>query len=254
MRYELYYWPEIQGRGEYIRLALEAGGADYVDVARGTRKGQGVEAMMALMKGAARGAAGKSADQSRLPFAPPFLKVGDELMAQHSHILSYLGPVLKLAPRDARGQRFTQQLQLTLADLVVEAHDTHHPIASSLYYEDQKAAAKKRSKIFIAERIPKYLDYFEEVLKRNTATRKGKPAHLVGAALTYADTSLFQVVEGLRYAFPKSMKRGEKNWSRVIALHDTVAAHPRIAAYLASPRRIPFNEMGIFRRYPELER
>ena len=250
MRYELYYWPEIQGRGEFIRLALEAAGADYVDMARGSKRGQGVEAMMALMAGKSRGAIGKATDQTRLPFAPPFLKVGDELIAQHSHILSYLGPILKLAPRDAKGQRFTQQLQLTLADLVVEAHDTHHPIASSLYYEDQKAAAKKRAKIFIAERIPKYLDYFEEVLRRNP---RG-PAHLVGASLTYADLSLFQVVEGLRYAFPKSMQRGEKAWPQVIALHDRVAALPRIAAYLASPRRIPFNESGIFRCYPALER
>jgi glutathione S-transferase len=246
MRYELYYWPEIQGRGEFIRLALEAAGAPYVDVARGSRKGQGVDAMLKLMQGQSRIAA----DQTRLPYAPPFLKAGDELIAQTSHILAYLGAPLKLAPREARAARFTQQLQLTLSDLVVEAHDTHHPIASSLYYEDQKAAAKKRSRIFIAERIPKFLDYFEEVLARNP---KG-PAHLVGASLTYADLSLFQVIEGLRYAFPKSMQRGEKAWPKVIAVHDSVAAHPRIAAYLASPRRIPFNEMGIFRCYPELER
>jgi len=250
MRYELYYWPEIQGRGEFIRLALEAAGASYVDVARGSKKGQGVEAMLKLMQGKSRSVSKEAADQTRLPFAPPFLKVGDELIAQTSHILAYLGPQLKLAPREARAARFTQQLQLTLSDLVVEAHDTHHPIASSLYYEDQKAAAKKRAKIFVAERIPKFLDYFEEVLARNP---KG-PAHLVGASLTYADLSLFQVIEGLRYAFPKSMQRGEKAWSKVIALHDSVAAHPRIAAYLASPRRIPFNEMGIFRCYPELER
>lgn len=243
MRYELYYWPEIQGRGEFIRLALEAGGADYVDVARGSRKGQGVAAMMKLLDPGTRG-------NVRPHFAPPILKAGDELISQTSHILDYLGPILKLAPRDAAGARYTQQLQLTMADLVVEAHDTHHPIASSLYYEEQKAQAKKRSKIFIAERIPKFMDYFEAVLSRNP---KG-PKHLVGASLTYADLSLFQVIEGLRYAFPKSMKRGEKAWPNAVALHDRVMALPRIAAYLASPRRIAFNEMGIFRRYPELER
>lgn len=254
MRYELYYWPEIQGRGEFIRLALEAAGASYVDVARGTKKGQGVEAMMKLMAGQSRIAA----DQSRLPFAPPFLRAGDELIAQTAHILHYLGPVLKLAPREAKAARFTQQLQLTLSDLVVEAHDTHHPIASSLYYEEQKPAAKKRSKVFIAERIPKFLDYFEGVITRNAANEKsrqaGKSPHLVGNALTYADLSLFQVVEGLRYAFPRSMQRGEKAWPNVVALHDAVAQHPRIAQYLASPRRIAFNEMGIFRCYPELEK
>jgi glutathione S-transferase len=254
MRYELYYWPEIQGRGEFIRLALEAGGASYVDVARGAKKGQGVAAMMKLMAGNAKVAA----DQTRLPFAPPFLKVGEELIAQTAHILDYLGPRLKLAPREAKAARFTQQLQLTLSDLVVEAHDTHHPIASSLYYEEQKPQAKKRAKIFIAQRIPKYLDYFEGVLTRNAANEKsrqaGKGVHLVGNALTYADLSLFQVIEGLRYAFPKSMQRGEKAWPNVIALHDAVARHPRIAQYLASSRRIPFNEMGIFRCYPELEK
>ncbi|HEY4373422.1 MAG TPA: glutathione S-transferase family protein [Burkholderiales bacterium] len=246
MRYELYYWPEIQGRGEFVRLALEAGGADYVDVARGGKKGQGVAAMLQLMQGKSR----IQADQARLPFAPPFLKVGRELIAQTSLILDTFGPVLKLAPRDPAARRFAQQLQLTMADLVVEAHDTHHPIASSLYYEEQKAPAKKRSKIFIAERIPKFLDYFEEVLTRNPRGAK----HLVGAGLTYADLSLFQVLEGLRYAFPTSMKRGEKAWPNVVALHDRVAELPRIAAYLASPRRIAFNEMGIFRRYAELER
>lgn len=271
MRYELYYWPEIQGRGEFIRLALEAAGASYVDVARGTKKGQGVEAMMKLMAGQLNTGAGKNADLSRLPFAPPYLKAGDELIAQTAHILHYLGPRLKLVPREAKAARFTQQLQLTLSDLVVEAHDTHHPIASSLYYEEQKAPAKKRSKIFIAQRIPKFLDYFESVITRNAANAKARKAaarenaaphlvgnaltvHLVGNALTYADLSLFQVVEGLRYAFPKSMKRGEKAWPNVVALHDAVARHPRIAAYLASPRRIAFNEMGIFRCYPELEK
>ncbi|MDB5804993.1 MAG: glutathione S-transferase [Betaproteobacteria bacterium] len=247
MHYELYYWPEIQGRGEFVRLALEAAGAPYIDVARGSKKGQGVEAMMKLTAGGARSV---KADQTRLPFAPPFLKVDEELIAQTSHILDYLAPQLKLVPRDAAGRRFTQQLQLTMADLVVEAHDTHHPIASSLYYEEQKTAARKRSKIFIAERIPKFLDYFEHVLTRNPHSH----SHLVGTSLTYADLSLFQVVEGLRYAFPKSMKRGEKAWPHLVALHDHVAALPRIAAYLASPRRIAFNENGIFRRYPELER
>ena len=246
MRYLLYYWPEIQGRGEFIRLAFEAAGADYVDVARGTGKGQGIEPMMKLMRvhGAGRGA------PAQAPFAPPFVKVGDEIIAQTAHILHSLAPALKLAPRNAAAARFTQQLQLTLSDLVVEAHDTHHPIASSLYYEDQKSESKKRSKIFIAERIPKFLDYFEEVLKRNP---RG-PQHLVGAGLTYADLSLFQVVEGLRYAFPKAMRKSEKQWQRVIGVRDSVAAHPRIAAYLASPRRLAFNQMGIFRCYPELEK
>ena len=356
MRYELYYWPDIQGRGEFIRLALEAAGADYIDVARGPKsKGQGVPALLALMRGAAAGEGGKGTKGTKgtvksatssaskkdvaskaggiakggagdeagaamgdktsatassaaggivgsalgpntigLPFAPPFLKAGDELIAQTAHILAYLGPALKLVPRDARAQRWAHQLQLTVTDLLVEVHDTHPPIASSLYYEEQKGAARKRAAIFIDERIPKYLDYFERVLAGNP---RG-PAHMVGGALSYVDLSMFQVIEGLRYAFPKAMARLEgaedassaknakgardakeaknaksaketkgaksaKNandlthahpWPHLAALHDSVAALPRIAAYLASKRRIPFNESGIFRHYPELDR
>jgi glutathione S-transferase len=139
-------------------------------------------------------------------------------------------------------------LQLTLADFVVEIHDTHHPIASSLYYEDQRAEAKRRAAIFIDERLPKFLDYFETVI------RKSKGPYLLGKTLSYADLSLFQVVEGLRYAFPNAMARCEKDRPRVIKLRDRVAERPRIAAYLNSRDRIAFNEAGIFRHYPELDR
>jgi len=243
MPYHLYYWPGIQGRGEFVRLALEAAGAGYVDVARGPKsKGQGVAAMMKLMAGAG------VPDAAGLPFAPPFLKVGEELIAHTANILQYLGPLLGLVPRDARARRWAHQLQLSVTDLVKEAHDTHHPISSALYYEEQKPAARKSARAFTAQRIPKYLDYFEAVLARNP---RG-PAHMVGAALSYVDLSMFQVIEGLRYAFPKAMARQEKAWPQLIALHDAVAAQPRVAAYLASKRRIPFNEDGIFRRYPEL--
>ena len=240
MPYELYYWPSIQGRGEFVRLALEAAGADYVDVARGPEAdGQGVPAMMALMQGA-----------DMPPFAPPFLKAGDRLVGQTANILLLLGDKLGLAPKDEAGRLWTHQLQLTVADILVEAHDTHHPIASGLYYEDQKPESKRRSADFLENRVPKYLSHFETVLARNP---KGT-AHLVGAELSYADLSLFQIVEGLRYAFPKAMARLEANWPKSIALHDRVAQLPRVKAYLASPRRIPFNEQGIFRRYPELDK
>ena len=241
MPYELYYWPTIQGRGEFVRLALEAAGADYVDVARGAPEdGQGVPALMRLMQGA---------DVARPPFAPPFLKDGDRLIAQTAEILLFLGERLELAPKDEAGRLWAHQLQLTIADLVGEAHDTHHPIASGLYYEDQKPEAARRSADFLEARVPKYLGYFETVLARNP----DGPAHMVGKGLTYPDLSQFQVVEGLRYAFPKAMARLEADAPNVIALHDRVAALPRIEAYLSSPRRIPFNEQGIFRRYPELD-
>jgi glutathione S-transferase len=240
MRYELYYWPEIQGRGEFVRLALEEAGADYLDVARRAGK-NGTPAMLQLLDGAR---------VARPPFAPPFLKAGKLLIGQTSNILLYLGEHERLAPKSEAGRLWTHQLQLTLADFLVEIHDTHHPIGSSLYYEDQKKEAKRRSEDFLENRLPKYLGYFERVLAQNPAGDK----HLVGARLTYADLSLFQSVEGLRYAFPNSMRRVHKKLPRVVALHERVAARPRIAAYLQSERRIAFNEMGIFRHYAELDK
>ena len=238
MRYELYYWDGIQGRGEFVRLALEEAGAAYVDVAR--KKG-GEDRMLALM--AKRGLA-------HPPFAPPFLKAGELLLGQTANILLFLGQRHALAPKNPAGRLWTHQLQLTFADLVVEAHDTHHPVASSLYYEDQKPEAKRRAADFLARRMPKYLGYFERVLANNP---RG-PAHLVGSRLTYADLSLFQVVAGLEYAFPKAFSRAARRLPRVVSLVRSVAARPRIAAYLASDRRLAFNEQGIFRRYPELDR
>ncbi len=238
MRYELYYWPGIQGRGEFIRLPLEEAGADYVDVARRPRRG--MAAMMRFME---------NPRVPRPPFAPPFLKTGRQVIGQTANILLFLGPRLGLASRAEADRLWTHQLQLRIIDLVDEAHDVHHPIAGSLYYEDQKPAAKRRAADFIRNRLPKYLGYFEDVLTRN---RPGR--YLVGGRLTYADLSLFQIVEGLRYAFPRAMARREFRYPRAIALHDRVAARPRIAAYLASERRIPFNESGIFRHYPELDR
>jgi glutathione S-transferase len=240
MAYELYYWPTIQGRGEFVRLALEEAGARYVDVARGLKKqSSGMPAMFALLDGA---------KVDRPPFAPPFLKSGRLLIGQTANILMFLGARHRLAPANEAGRLWTNQLQLTVADFVGEIHDTHHPIGASLYYEEQKEEASHRAAEFRAQRAPKFLRYFETVLSRN-----GSGKHLVGGSLSYADLSLFQVVAGLRYAFPRMMKRLERKLRRVVALHDRVAARPRIAAYLSSDRRLPFNEDGIFRRYPELD-
>jgi glutathione S-transferase len=237
MRYELYYWPSIQGRGEFVRLALEDAGAEYVDVARRT---SGMAAMTRLMER-------RAVDHP--PLAPPFLKAGKLLIAQTANILFYLGPRLALVPKNDSIRLWAHQLQLTIADWVAEAHDTHHPIASSLYYEDQKKESKRRAADFIAERIPKYLGYFERILKRNAKSG----GYLLGKNTAYVDLSLFQMIEGLRYAFPRAMERLESKYPLAIALRDRVAARPRLAAYLASERRIPFNEDGIFRRYPELD-
>ena len=238
MRYELYYWPTIQGRGEFVRLALAEAGADYVDVAR-SRKDGGVTAMMRLME----------SDAVKTPsFAPPFLKAGKLIIGQTANILLYLGGRHKLAPANEAGRLWTHQLQLTLADLVAEAHDVHHPLGANFYYEDQKKESRHRAGDFIESRIPKFLRYFERVLEQNKSKE-----HLVGRSVSYADLSMFQVVAGLNYAFPRAMLRLKDRYPRVFALHAAVARRPRIAAYLASDRRIPFNEEGIFRHYRELD-
>jgi glutathione S-transferase len=237
MRYELYYWPSIQGRGEFVRLALEEAGADYVDMAR--RPGRrGVPAMMKILE---------DQRQPRPPYAPPFLKAGNTIIAQTALILHYLGPRLGLVPRDEAGRLWAHQLQLTITDLVVHIHDTHHPVSGWLYYEEQKPAAKRRTADFWRYRMPKFFGYFERVLKNNG----GK--FMVGRRLSYVDLSMFQIVEGLRYAFPKRMKRFEKRVPLLVALHDRVAARPRVKAYLASERRIPFSQWGIYRYFKELD-
>jgi glutathione S-transferase len=232
MKYELYYWPGIQGRGEYVRLALEEAGADYVDVARE----RGTSAMMRMME-----------DGRTPPFAPPFLKAGKLLIGQTANILLYLGVRHGLAPKSEAPRLFVHQLQLTVTDFVLEIHDTHHPLGPSLYYEDQRQPAKKRTEDFWKERVPKYLGYFERLLERSGG------AYLTGRRLTYMDLSLFQIVAGLRYAFPKRMKAFEGEIPGLVDLHDRVAARPNIKAYLKSDRRIPFNEEGIFRHYKELD-
>jgi glutathione S-transferase len=238
MRYELYYWPSIQGRGEFVRLALEDAGAEYDDVAR---RPKGMAAMMKMMENRA---------VEHPPFAPPFLKAGKLVIAQTANILFYLGPPLDLVPKNEASRLWAHQLQLTVSDWVAEAHDTHHPIAGNLYYEDQRDEAKRRAADFTADRIPKYLGYFERMLKRNS---KGD-GYLLGRKASYVDLSLFQMIDGLRYAFPRAMARLERKHPLSIALHDRVAVRPRLAAaYLASERRIPFNQEGIFRHYPELD-
>lgn len=241
MTYELYYWSGIQGRGEFVRLALEEAGADYIDRARRPKsEGGGDEALQAFLE---------RDDLAHPPFAAPFLKDGNVVIGQTAAILLYLGDRHGLAPKDEALRLWAHQIQLTIADLVSEAHDTHHPLGAELYYEDQKPEALQRAKTFRAERIPKFLDWFEAILARNPQGDK----HLVGRAASYADLSLFQAVEGLLYAFPKGTKAALAATPRVAALHRAVAQRPRIRAYLASRRHIAFNEQGIFRRYPELD-
>lgn len=236
MPYELFYWPMIPGRGEFVRLALEYAGADYVDVARV----DGVKAVQTLTE---------ARDEPHPPFAPPYLRDGDVVVGQTAAILLYLGPRLGLAPKDEAAALWVHQIQLTISDLVAEAHDSHHPVALGDYYEDQKTEAKRRAKEFRKKRIPKFLGWLETVIARNPAGRDW----LAGDAVTYADLSAFQAVTGLLYAFPKATKAALKETPYLAALAVRVSELPTIAAYLESDRRLPFNEQGIFRRYPELD-
>ena len=239
MAYELYYWPTIQGRGEFIRLVLEEAGADYRDIARlPERKGQGMPAMLACLDGD---------NTPQAAYAPPVLRDGDLLIGQTTNILLYLGRRLGLAPRAESGRLWLNQLQLTMADWLTEVHDTHHPLSMNQYYDEQKQAALQRSADFRATRLPKFLDYFTQVLLNS------RGQYLLGARLTYGDLSLFQMLAGLHYAFPQAMARLAPAYPALQELHDTVAARPNIASYLQSKRRIAFNEEGIFRHYPELD-
>ncbi len=238
-RYELYYWPSVQGRGEFIRLAFEDAGVPYVDVARLAPPRGGVPALLRLLRGP---------PGTRAPFAPPFLKVGPLVIAQTANILQYLAPRLGLIGRGEPERLFAHQLQLTIADVVQEVHCTHHPISGTLYYEDQRAEARRCAQHFTSERLPKFLGYFEKVLGP-----EGKRRGLVGRAFSYVDLSMFQLLVGLEYAFPRAFARRTRTIPRLLDLRNAVARRPRVAAYLASPRRLPFSEEGIFRHYPELD-
>ena len=241
MIYELFYWPTIQGRGEFIRLALAEADAKYIDVARlSENKKTGVTAMIKLLEN-------DSLENS--PFAPPILKFGNQLISQTANILMFLGERHRLAPTREKGRMWTHTIQLTINDFLVEVHDVHHPLAKSLYYEEQKEEAIRRASNFRSERLPKFLGYMENILSRELSS---KP-YLVGKRTTYADLSLFQIIEGLRYAFPKLMSEKEKNYPRVIYLHNRISKRRRIDKYLKSDQRIAFNQHGIFRHYEELD-
>ncbi|MCV0384391.1 MAG: glutathione S-transferase [Erythrobacter sp.] len=237
--YDLWYWPSIQGRGEFVRVFMEAAGLSYRDRARETDAQALVEDMEARAEGG-----------DFAPYAPPYLveRETDFAIAQVAHIVSWLTGHHDLGSGDEQTDLHLIQLQLTITDIVAEAHDTHHPVAGSLYYDDQKDAAARAAKAFREERMPKYFDHFEQALE----VREGGP-FVLGERWSHVDTSLFQLVEGLRYAFPQRMKALEGDYPALVACRDAVADIEGVAAYCDSDRRLAFNEDGIFRHYPELD-
>tara|TARA_B100000678_G_scaffold110775_3_gene92679 strand:- start:1116 stop:1820 length:705 start_codon:yes stop_codon:yes gene_type:complete len=232
MSYNLWYWPGLQGRGEFVRLSLEAAGIDYRDCGREL----GADALIEDMNGYAR-----------RPYAPPYLELDGFAIAQVANILMFLGERHHLAPSNMADRLWLHQVELTIADMVAEVHNVHHPVGSGDYYEDQKDEAKRAAKQFREARIPKFLSYFEGVANANDGD------WLIDHRWCYSDCSLFQLVEGLRYMFPKRMAAVESDYPALIRIHDRVAELPGIKSYLASDRRMAFNEDGIFRHYPELD-
>lgn len=236
---ELFYWPGIQGRGEFPRMLLEDAGIPYVDVCRHVG---GIDRMSAIMHG--EGA-------PLMPFAPPFMNVDGMWISHTAAIMTYVAEKFGLAPRDEQEKMIARTLALTIADLLTEAHDTHHPITIEQHYEQQQDAALLRAAAFRDLRMPKFLRHFERTIAHND--RRGGGGVIVGIEITYIDIALFQVIEGLSYAFPRALARVQGELPLLRSLHARVSKRPRLAAYLASERRVPFNEHDIFRRYPELD-
>jgi len=233
MAYKLWYWPSIQGRGEFVRLAMEAAGIDYVDCARE----QGADALVADLQ----------SRNGRAPFAPPYLVADGTAITQVANILLFLGERHDLAPSAIADRYWLHQLQLTIADMVAEVHNVHHPVAASAYYEEQKPEALRAAAQFRDERMPKFLAHFDAAAACNPGE------WVIDRRWTYADCSLFQLVEGLRYMFPERMAALERDYPNLLRVHDLVAELPGIHTYLRSNRRLPFNTDGIFRHYPELD-
>ncbi|MCJ1328883.1 hypothetical protein MMC10_005560 [Thelotrema lepadinum] len=253
-QFELLYWPTMPGRGEFIRLPLEATGVAYNDVCNEQKSGMGQ--LSKLIDSSST----SDSDGNPVAFAPPVLRVtgagkdGTSLVIhQTPAILAYLAPQIGMVPEDDAGAAaYVAQIALTALDLNNETHDTHHPVGVSLYYEDQKDEALKKAKDFRENRIPKFFSYFERVLKGNE--KDGKGQYLVGDKLTYADTTVWQVLDGLYFAFPKEIAAREKEYPLLIgSFYPKFKQEKGIKDYLASDRRLPYS-MGIFRHYPELDR
>jgi len=233
MTLQLWYWPSIPGRGEFIRLPLEAAGVPYRDMAREL----GADALMEDME----------KRQGHRPFAPPYIVDGGLVIGQVAHILTVLSDRHGFGAGELSRDLQLIQLQLDITDVVEEVHSVHHPLGVGKYYEEQKEAALIRAKEFREERMVKWLNHFEHEL-----SLEGGP-FVLGERWSHVDTSLSQLLRGLAYAFPRRSAALQGRYPRLQACREAVANLPGVAAYRASDRCIPFNKDGIFRHYPELD-
>lgn len=141
-QYELLYHPGIPGRGEFIRLALEAARVPYTDLANEDKEhGYSTVQSVCMNEG--------SGDEDGNPpvFAPPALRVAGQgkkgkalVIHQTPNILLYLGRRIGMVPEDEAEQLYVNQITLTALDLNNEVHDTHHPIAVMQFYEGLSGA------------------------------------------------------------------------------------------------------------------
>lgn len=252
-QYELLYHPSIPGRGEFIRLCFEATGVAYTDIAN--EKPNGYDEVQNICKP-------NNNDTTNPPiFAPPALRVPGAgpngsplLISQTPNILMYLAERLGLAPEDEAGTYHVYQLAFTALDLNNEVHDTHHPLAVEKYYEEQKDAALEKARDVREKRLPKFLAYFEACLGFNKEKGGGEGRFLVGSRLTFADLVVWQVIDGLRFAFPKEMEARAGEYPDLLkGFYEGIKQEGGLKEYLKSERRLPYSQ-GIFRYYPELDR
>lgn len=251
--YELLYHPGIPGRGEFIRLVLEAAGVPYKDLANDSI--EGAYSVQAIIDPSSTG----DDDGNPPPFAPPALRIPSEgkrgtalVIYQTPSILAYLGDRLGLAGADQAERAWVLSHTLTALDCNNEVHDTHHPIAVSEYYEAQMDEALKKAKVFREHRIPKFLGYFERLLMGNKEHGGGR--YLVGCKLSFADTTVWQVLSGLEFAFPREIEARKQEYPTLFEkFYPSIREEKGIKEYLASNRRLPFG-MGVYRHYPELDR
>jgi glutathione S-transferase len=184
--FELIYWPGDPGRAEHIRLALEYAGAKYIDTALSK------DALTTVLAQISDDQLGDSLNPPC--YAPPILRHGQLAINQTPNVLLYLGPKLGLVPgidENPNNLFRVNALALSALDgLSNEVHNCHHPISTSLYYEEQKDESIRASTAWVTKRLPIFLAYFQKVLSGEAS---GQGPWLFGGKTSYADLVLYHV-------------------------------------------------------------